>query len=165
MKACAVCLLALFVIPLSGQEDSRMKEMYPRWAKAKKYTAEGFKSLDCFAGQVRVRGKKITREPFSIFLPNPEKKCCGSLVKSGKTDEHGHFLLEPMEEGEYFARFESKGVQYIDNFAVVDSYQRCDGTHVEIDFSDMNTAKLQTYVDIDDSAQPCRESEPQCYRK
>jgi len=70
-----------------------------------------------------------------------------------------------MQEGEYFARFESKGVQYTDNFAVVDTYQRCDGTHVEVNFSDVNTAKLQTYADINDSDEPCRESEPPCYRK
>ncbi len=165
MKALFLCLLALSVIPTTGQEESRMKEMYPRWPKAQKYAAEGFKPLDCFAGQVRVRGKKVTSEPFSVFLPDPDKKCCGPLVKGGRTDEHGHFLVEPMQEGEYFAKFEFKGVQYTENFAVVDSYRRCDGTHVEVDFSDVNTAKLQTYVDINDSDEPCRESEPQCYRK
>jgi len=58
-----------------------MKEMYPRWAKAQKYTTDGFKPVDCFAGQVRVHGKKVTTEPFSIFLPDRDKKCCGSLVK------------------------------------------------------------------------------------
>lgn len=165
MKACFLCLLALSVIPTIGQEDSRMKEMYPRWAKAQKYAADGFKPLDCFAGQVRVRGKKVKRETFSVFLPDPDKKCCGPLVKSGRTDQHGHLLVEPMQEGEYFAKFEFKGVQYTENFAIVSSYRRCDGTHVEVDFSDVNTAKLQAYVDINDSDEPCRETEPQCYRK
>lgn len=163
MKASFLCILALSVVPANGQ-DSRVKEMYPRWAKAQKYTAEGFNPVDCFAGQVKVRGKRAKKEPFSVFLPD-DKKCCGPLVKSGRTDEHGHFLVEPMEEGEYFAKFEFKGVQYTENFAVLNSYRRCDGTHVEVDFSDMNTAKLQAFVDINDSDEPCRESEPQCYRK
>ena len=165
MKAWLLFLLALSVIPATGQDDSRMKEMYPRWAKAQKYAAEGFEPLDCFAGQVRVRGKKVRREQFSVFLPDPNKKCCGALMKSLRTDEHGHFLAEPMQEGEYFATFEFRGVQYTQNFAIIDSYQRCEGTHVEVDFSDVNTAKLQSYVDINDSDEPCWESEPQCYRK
>lgn len=165
MRASFLCFLVLSAILTTGQEDSRMKEMYPHWAKAQKYAAEGFKPLDCFAGQVRVRGKKVTRGPFSVFRTDPNKKCCGPLVKNGRTDAHGHFLVEPMQEGEHFARFEFKGVQYTERFAVINSYQRCDGTHVEVDFSDVNTAKLQTYVDINDSDEPCRESEPQCYRK
>jgi hypothetical protein len=165
MKVCFLCLLALSVIPTTGQEASRMEEMYPRWAKAQKYAAEGFEPLDCFAGQVRVRGKKVTREQFSVFLPDPSKKCCGPLVKSLRTDEHGHFLVEPMQEGEYFAEFEFKGVWYTENFAIINSYRRCDATHVVVDFSDANTAKLQSYVDINDSDEPCRQSEPQCYRK
>ncbi len=166
MKACVLCcLLALSVIPTTGQEKSRMQKAYPRWAKAQKYAADGFKPLDCFAGQVRVRGKKVRKEPFSVFLPDPDKKCCGPLVNSGRTDEHGHFLLEPMQEGVYFAKFEYKGAQYTDNFAVANTYRQCDGTHVEVDFADVNTAKLQAYVDIDDSDEPCSESEPRCYRK
>ena len=165
MNAWFVCLFALSVIPTTGQEGPRIKEMYPPLAKAQKYAAEGFEPVDCFAGQVRVRGKKIKRETFSVFLPSAGKKCCGSLVKSGTTDGHGHFLVEPMQEGEYFAQFEFKGVQYTENIAIVESYRRCDGTHVEVDFSDVKTAKLQNYVDLNDSDEPCRESEPLCYRK
>ena len=70
-----------------------------------------------------------------------------------------------MDEGEYFAQFEFKGVQYVANFAIIDTYQRCDGTHAEIDFSDTNKAKIQSYVDINDSGEECQESEPKCYRK
>jgi hypothetical protein len=165
MRGCLLCFVALFVIPTTAQEDSHMKEMYPHWAKAQKYAAEGFKPVDCFAGRVRVRGKKVTKESFSVFQSDPDKKCCGPLVKSGRTDEHGHFFVEPMQEGTYFARFEFKGIQYTEHFAVINNYQRCDGTHVEIDFSDASTATLRSYVDINDSDESCRESEAQCYRK
>ena len=75
------------------------------------------------------------------------------------------FSKSEMQEGEYFAQFEFKGVKYITNFAVIDSYQRCDGTLVEIDFSDAKKAKIQSFVDFNDSGEACRESEPQCYRK
>ena len=142
-----------------------MKEMYPRWAKAQKYAAEGFQPLDCFAGQARVRGKRIVRQSFSVFAPNDDMKCCGGVVKTARTDDHGHFLVEPMVEGEYFAQFEFKGIRYITSFAIINSYQRCDGTHAEVDFADTNKAKIGSFVDIDDSGEPCRESEPQCYRK
>jgi hypothetical protein len=142
-----------------------LQESYPRWAKAQKYAAKGIEVLDCFAGQVRVRGKRLREQPFSVFVPNAEAKCCGRLVKRARTDHHGHFLVEPMDEGEYFAQFEFKGVQYITNFAIINNYQRCDGTHAEIDFSDVNKAKIQSYVDIDDSGEECQDSEPRCYRK
>jgi hypothetical protein len=107
----------------------------------------------------------MKEQPFSVFVPNAEMKRCGTVLKSGRTDDHGHFLLEPMQEGEYFAQFEFKGVQYITPFAVIDSYKRCDGTHVEVDFSDVKKAKIQSFVDINDSGEGCRENEPQCYRK
>jgi hypothetical protein len=142
-----------------------MQQSYSRWAKAQKYATKGIEVLDCFAGQVRIRGKKLKEQPFSVFVPNAEMKCCGRLVKSARTDGHGHFLLEPMDEGEYFAQFEFKGVQYVANFAIIDTYQRCDGTHAEIDFSDTNKTKIQSYVDINDSGEECQESEPKCYRK
>ncbi len=142
-----------------------MQESYPRWAKAQKYAAKGVAALDCFAGQVRIRGKKLKERPFSVFVPNAEMKCCGRRVNRAQTDDYGHFLVEPMDEGEYFAQFEFKGVPYVANFAIISSYQRCDGTHIEIDFSDTNKAKIQSYVDINDSGEECRQDEPQCYRK
>jgi hypothetical protein len=157
--------LLLLGVPCIAQEPSPSHESYRHSTQAQKYAAKGFEPLDCFAGQVKIRGKRIKEQPFSVFLPNGDTKCCGTLLKSGRTDEHGHFLLEPMQEGEYFAQFEFKGVQYITNFAVIDSYQRCDGTHVEIDFSDAKKAKIQSFVDIYDSGEACRASEPQCYRK
>jgi hypothetical protein len=80
-------------------------------------------------------------------------------------DLPNRFSKSEMQEGEYFAQFEFKGVKYITNFAVIDSYQRCDGTLVEIDFSDAKKAKIQSFVDFNDSGEACRESEPQCYRK
>jgi len=162
MKSCFLLSLVLFATLSFAQ---RMEDMYPRWAKAQKYAAAGFQPIDCFAGQVRVHGKRIVRQSFSVFAPNIDKKCCGEVLKTARTDEHGHFLLEPMAEGEYFAQFEFKGVRYITDFAVINSYQRCDGTHLEVDFSDANKAKVGSFVDIDDSGEPCRESEPQCYRK
>jgi hypothetical protein len=70
-----------------------------------------------------------------------------------------------MDEGEYFARFEFKEAEYITNFAIIQGYQRCDGTHIEVNFSDPNNAKVQLYADTDDSGQECQESEPRCYRK
>lgn len=165
MKASFLLLLALPVIHGIAQDQSRMKDMYPRWAKAQKYAAEGFQPIDCFAGQGRVRGKRIVRQPFSVFVPNGDRKCCGKLLKSAQTDEHGHFLVEPMTEGVYFVQFEFKGAQYVTNFAIIESYQRCDGSHIEVNFSDANNVKLQTFADIDDSAEGCHENEPQCYRK
>ena len=162
MKSFFLVLLALLAMPGVAQQ---MKDMYPRWTKAQKYAAEGFEPLDCFGGQARVRGKRIVRQTFSVFAPNSDMRCCGEVIKTARTDEHGHFLAEPMAEGKYFAEFEFKGVQHITSFAIIDSYQRCDGTHVEVEFSDANKAKIGSFVDIDDSGEPCRESEPRCYRK
>jgi hypothetical protein len=157
--------LLFLAVPCIAQQPSQSHQSDRRWTQSQKYAANGFEPLHCFAGQVKIRGKQIREQPFSVFVPNGEMKCCGTLLKSGRTDEHGHFLLEPMQEGEYFTQFEFKGVQYITNFAVIDGYQRCDGTHVEIDFSDAKKAKIQSFVDINDSGEGCRESEPQCYRK
>jgi hypothetical protein len=142
-----------------------MEDMYPRWTKAQKYAAAGFQPIDCFAGQVRVRGKRVTRQPFSVFSPNDNLKCCGTLVKSSRTDEHGHFFVEPMSDGEYFAQFEFKGVQHTTNFAIVQSYAHCGSEFVEINFSDPNKAQLKESVAINDSGEECGENEPQCYHK
>jgi hypothetical protein len=165
MKAFFLLLLALSMIPGIAQDQSRMRDMYPRWSKAQKYAAEGFEPVDCFAGQVRIRGKRVARQPFSVFAPNGDMKCCGKLLKSARTDEHGHFLVEPMVEGEYFAQFELKGDHYNANFAIIEGYRRCDGTHIEVNFSDTNNAKVESFVDIDDSGEGCQENEPRCYRK
>lgn len=162
MKSCFLLSLLLFATPSIAQ---RMEDMYPRWTKAQKYAAAGFQPIDCFAGQVRVRGKRVTRQPFSVFSPNGNMKCCGTLAKSSRTDEHGHFFVEPMSEGEYFAQFEFKGVQHTTSFAIIQSYAHCGSEYVEINFSDPNKAQLKQSVEINDSGEECRENEPQCYHK
>ncbi len=163
MKSFFLVLFVLLAMPSVAQQ---MKDMYPRWTKAQKYAAEGFKPLDCFAGQVKVRGKRVTREQFSVFLPDDDKKCCGTLVKSARTDEHGHFLVEPMREGEYFAQFQFKGVEHVASFAIIEPYDRCNGSdYVQINFSEPSKAQIQESIWINDSGRECRENEPQCYRK
>jgi hypothetical protein len=143
-----------------------MENSYPRWAKAQKYVGTGFEPIDCFAGQVKVRGKRVTRELFSVSLPDGNKKCCGALVKSARTDEHGHFLVEPMREGEYFAHFQFKGVEHVVSFAVIDTYERCGGSdYVQINFLEPSKAQIQESIWINDSGEECLENEPQCYRK
>ena len=143
-----------------------MENSYLRWAKAQKYVGTAFQPIDCFAGQVKVRGKRVTREPFSVSLPDSNKKCCGTLVKRTQTDEHGHFLVEPMREGEYFAQFQFKGVEHVVSFAIVDTYDRCGGSdYVQINFLEPSKAQIQESIWINDSGEECRENEPQCYRK
>ena len=51
------------------------------------------------------------------------------------------------------------------SFAVVESYERCDGTHLEINFSKTGKGTMQDHVDINDSGEHCQASAPQCYRK
>ena len=122
--------------------------------------------IDCFAGQVKVRGKRIMRQPVSVFLPDDNQKCCGTLVKSARTDEHGHFFVEPLREGEYFAQFQFRGAEHVASFAIVESYDRCGGSdYVQINFSDPNKAHIQESIWINDSGRECAENEPQCYRK
>jgi len=142
-----------------------MERDYVRWTKAQKYLATGFEPIDCFGGWVRVKGKPLKRQSFSVFSPNSEMKCCGTLVKSERTDDHGHFLVEPMQEGEYYAQFDSNGSQYVTNFAVVLSYQRCEASHVELNFSDTHEVEIQSFMDIDDSGQECQPTQPNCFRK
>jgi hypothetical protein len=67
--------------------------------------------------------------------------------------------------GEYYAQFDSNGSQYVTNFAVVLSYQRCEASHVELDFSDTLEVKIQSFTDIDDSGQECQPTQPNCFRK
>jgi hypothetical protein len=161
MKYFLIVLLASLVMPGVAQSN---EEMYARLDKAKKYDSEGFKPIDCFAGQARVRGKRNKRESFSIFLPDKNRKCCGTLVRSARTDEHGHFFVEPLAEGEYFAQFRYKGVQQIASFAILKSYDRCGGSdYVEINFSEPNSAHIQESIVVD--GDECEENEPRCFRK
>ena len=145
------------------QQDS--PHVPPRWTKAQKYAAEGFHPLDCLAGQVRVRGKRVAQEAFTVFRPDAAMKCCGTLIRKGRTDQHGHFFVEPMQEGEYFVQFHYRGTEYVTNFAVIEGYEQCDGTHIEVNFSNPKKPVIETFVDINDSGEPCEEDEPHCYRK
>jgi len=143
-----------------------MEDMYPRWAKAQKYVGTGFQPIDCFAGQVKVRGKRVKREPFSVSLPDDNKKCCGTLVVSKGTDEHGHFVVEPMREGEYVATFQFKGIEHVVSFAIIETYDRCDvSSFVQINFSEPSKPQIQESIWINDSGEDCEENDPQCFRK
>jgi hypothetical protein len=147
-------------------QDRPQSALPPRWAKAQEYASRGIEPLNCFAGQVRVRGKRVIRQQFSVYLPNVEMKCCGTLVRSARTDAHGHFFVEPLKEGEYFAQFDFKGVQYVAAFGIVQNYESCsESGHVEINFSDVNKARIQSFIDINDSGDECQAKEPNCFRK
>ena len=164
MRGAILAVFLLFttaVYPQSNQSDAMMV----RWRKAQTYASEGFEPISCFAGQVKVERKRLSRQPFSVFAPGQDKKCCGALLKSARTDEHGHFLVEPLSEGRYFAKFNSNGSDDLVSFAVVESYERCDGTHLEINFSKTGKSAIQDHVDINDSGEACKEYEPHCYRK
>ena len=162
----AILLSLLYLaVPSMAQDQPQSHGIPRRWTMAQKYAAEGFKPVDCFAGQVKIRGKRLAMQPFTVFKTNAEMKCCGSVVKSGWTDRHGHFFVEPMEGGEYFAQFSYKGVQYATSFAVLQSYAQCGTEYVEIDFSELDKARVQTYFFIDDSGEPCEPAEPRCFRK
>lgn len=136
-----------------------------RLKKAQAYSSEGFEPVFCFAGQVKIETKRLSRQPFWVFAPDQDRKCCGTLVKSARTDQHGHFLIEPLPEGRYFAKFKANGSDDLVSFAVTESYERCDGTHLEITFSKAGKATIQDHIDIDDSEEGCQAYEPQCYRK
>ncbi|MGA9354816.1 MAG: carboxypeptidase-like regulatory domain-containing protein [Terriglobales bacterium] len=153
-------------LPWSIRDDTTPESKYPRIAKAQKYTSEGFTPVDCFAGQAKVRGKRVKRELYSVFLPDDNKKCCGTPVKSARTDEHGHFFVEPLREGEYFVQFQFKGVGQLASFAILESYESCsEAAYVEINFSAPSKAQIQESIWINDSGQECEGNEPQCFRK
>ncbi len=139
--------------------------MKARLAKAQEYMAKGFYPVDCFAGQARVRQKRLSRRSLTVFRPNAEMKCCGEAVKNGRTDGHGHFVIEPLAEGEYFAQFEADGIEYAASFAVMQDYDRCGAEFVELDFSAANQYSLQTFVAVDGRQEDCSEDAAACYRK
>jgi hypothetical protein len=158
-----IILILLFSASVGRPQSA--DEMLARLNRARMYAAQGFEPVFCFAGQVKVEGKRLSREPYSVFVSDENMKCCGRVVKDGQTDQHGHFLVEPLTEGKYFAKFRSKGSEHLASFAVVDSYQRCGSTHLEINFPRTGGGTIQDHVDINDSGEDCREYEPQCYRK
>ena len=133
------------------------EQMYPRWAKAQRYAAEGFTPVDCFAGQVKVRGRRIAQESFSIFLAEGCKKCCGTPIRSAQTDKHGHFVVEPLLEGEYFAQFHFKGVEHVARFAILAGYDRCGASdYVQVNFAEPNKAEVLESIWINDSGRHAR---------
>jgi hypothetical protein len=148
--------------PQSNRADANL----PPWKQAQIFRSEGFQPVFCFTGQVKVAGKRLSRHPYSLFTPDEEMRCCGTLLKSARTDRHGHFLVEPMPQGRYFVKFESGGSEELVSFAVVPGYERCDGsTHLEINFSKTGKVTILSHIDINDSGEDCLENEPHCYRK
>lgn len=162
MKRLFTLALLLLSTKVFAQDAAQIKA---RLAKAQQYAAKGFHPLDCFAGQVRVRQKRLSRQSFTVLRPNAEMKCCGETVKNGRTDSHGHFVIEPLAEGEYFARFESKGIEYTVSFAVMQNYDRCGAEGVELNFSAVNQCAVRTFVAVDGDEKNCSEDDPACYRK
>lgn len=154
----------LLLCPVAGFSQSA-DAMLQRLKQEQAYASKGFEPVSCFAGQVKVEGKRLSRQPFSVFLPDEQMKCCGKNIKDGRTDQHGHFLVEPLLQGAYFAKFKWNGSDEVVGFAVVDSYEHCGSTHAEINFSKSGTGTIQDYVDINDSGEDCKESEPWCYGK
>jgi hypothetical protein len=139
--------------------------MLARLKKTQAYASQGFEPVSCFAGQVKVQGKPLSRQPFSLLTPDADMKCCGKSLRNGQTDRHGHFLIEPLAEGRYFAKFKSGDSDEVAGLAVVHSYERCGSTHIEINFSKAGKAIVQDIIDINDWGEDCKEYEPQCYRK
>jgi hypothetical protein len=160
-------ILAVLLVSTTAayQESNQPDATMVRWKRAQAFALEGFEPVSCFAGQVKVRGRRVSRQPLSLFAVDREMKCCGTLLKSAQTDQHGHFLIEPLPEGRYFAKFQYKGSDNLVSFAVVEGYQRCGSTHLEINFSAAGKRKIQDYIDINDSGEDCKDSEAHCYRK
>ena len=166
MKSALIALLALVMASMSAQQpSSQTPDFYRRYNQAQKYVGSGFDTVDCLAGQALVGGKPLKDQVYSILRPTSDMKCCGDSVASGRTDHHGHLLVEPLEEGKYFAKFQLKGITYVAKIAVIDSYKRCDGSFVTLDFSSPDQVKVQNAVVINDSGEECSESAPECYRK
>jgi hypothetical protein len=126
---------------------------------------DGFQGIWCFAGQVKVEGKRLSGQPFSVFAPKDDMTCCGEILKNSATDKHGHFLVEPLSKGNYYAKFTSRKSEEIVGFAVKKSYEKCDSSHLEIGILSDGKTTMQEYADIDDSWEGCSEYQPQCYRK
>jgi hypothetical protein len=75
--------------------------VYVEMLKRREYAAHGFTPIFCFAGQIGVLGTRLSRQPFTVFRPKSDTRCCGELVTHGRTDGHGNVVIEPLAEGEY----------------------------------------------------------------
>lgn len=146
---------AFFVIAptlLSGQAHSESP------------SGEKFTSIYCFGGQVRSNGKRLTFRSYEIVIPNEQGGCCGNLLRKGKTDQHGHFLIEPLPTGTYYARFEIGGREDVVGFRV-SAYDKCDGGHVEIKFLPDGNSTIQQYIDLDVDMSDCDSEQAYCFRR
>lgn len=150
---------------LTHSQSNQTDASLARSKQAQIFQSQGFQPVFCFAGQVKIIGKRLSRSPFSVLTANDDMKCCGTPVRSGRTDQHGHFLIEPLPQGRYFAKFVAGGQEELVAFAVVPGYEHCDGTHLEINFSKTGNGTIQDHIDINDSGEPCQQDEPHCYRK
>jgi len=162
MRAAVVVLLVLPVTAVYPQSDSSTLA----WREqAQIYKSEGFEPVYCFGGQIKSSGKRLRHSTFSLFTPNTDMKCCGTLLNNGRTDQHGHFLIEPLPQGRYFVKFNAGNSESVVRFAIVRGYERCEAAHVEIGLSQARQPTILNYIDINDSGADCRESDPHCFRK
>ncbi len=126
---------------------------------------EHFHQPSCFAGQVRVNGKRLAFRSFEILEPNQNGSCCGKFVRKGKTDQHGHFLIEPLDAGQYYAKFNNRSNVEVVGFSVLHSYDKCDAGHLEIKFLADGRNTVQEYVDLDVDLSDCNPEEAYCFRR
>lgn len=130
------------------------------WTKNQKLAANGFPPVTRWGGQAKLRGKLLVGQPYTIVRNGSD-----APIAQAHTDQHGHFLVEPLTQGEYIARFEVQSQRYSVKFGIPNGYQRCEqASHVEIHFDDNKKPLLQTFLDINDSGTPCTPSAPECFR-
>ncbi|MGB8886288.1 MAG: hypothetical protein WCC87_06160 [Candidatus Korobacteraceae bacterium] len=157
MSRTALAVIVLFAVwPCSAHSQS---------AESQAQQPGEFQQVWCFAGQIRVNGKRLTRQPFEVFAAKDNLACCGELIKSSRTDEHGHFLVEPLLAGKYYAKFENRSSEEIVSFAVRQNYQKCDWSHLEIKFLPDGKSTMQEYADVDYDKKNCNQDDPACCRK
>ena len=128
-------------------------------------TTEHFHQVSCFAGQVRVNGKRLTFRSFEILEPENEGTCCGKLVRKGKTDQHGHFLVEPLDAGQYYAKFNNRSNEEVIGFRVLHRYDKCEAGHLEIKFLADGRNTFQEYIDLDVDLSDCDPEEAYCFQR
>jgi hypothetical protein len=134
-------------------------------AATRDVSSEDFTPVNCFAGQVRIRNRRLARQSFSVFNATNALQCCGTQVASGKTDIHGHFFVEPLAVGRYFAEFAAKDGKHQISFAIRKAYLRCSEVgRIEVNLLNPKKRTLEEFVDINDSGEPCIDGEPQCFR-
>ncbi len=126
---------------------------------------ETFHQVYCFGGQVRINSKRLTFRSYEILLPKEDGSCCGGSVRKGKTDQHGHFLVEPLEAGRYYARFDTRGPEEVVGFRVLQNYDKCNAGHVEISLLPDGRSTVQQYIDLDVDLSDCDPEEAACYRR